>query len=425
MRILHVNKFLYRRGGAEGYLLDLAQMQKEHGDQVAFFGMQHPENTVGEHQDAFPPEVQFEPPPAGVLPKVRTVARMMWSTSAARGIQQVVRSFRPDVAHLHNIYHQLSPSVVRALQRSGVPMVMTMHDYKLICPTYQMLDHGQPCTACIDRGPGMAAVRRCKSGQWVPSAVAASEVMVHRRLGAYDPIGALIAPSRFLLDMVQRAGVGRGRLRQVRNFTDLSVQPREARNAAIVFAGRLSAEKGVATLIRAVGILARDRPGQHLLDIAGEGPEGEELRALAARCAPGAVRFHGRLARADLIELLSSAVVSCTPSIWFENQPLSVLESFALGVPVVASDIGGLAELVRQDRSGSLVAPGDSNALADALSLYLDDPQQAWVRGEAARRQVEQEHGPEQHLAQIRQAYTHVMAERAADPETEAVGQGY
>src|SRR5689334_4592914 len=134
MRILHVNKFLYRRGGAEGYMLDVAALQRAAGHEVGLFGMDHPENDAPQPlSDTFPPFVELEPAPSG-LAGVRASARMVWSSSSARGIERAIREFRPDLVHCHNIYHQLSPSILRPVARAGIPCVMTLHDYKLACP---------------------------------------------------------------------------------------------------------------------------------------------------------------------------------------------------------------------------------------------------------------------------------------------------
>ena len=406
MRVLHVNKFLYRRGGAEGYLLDLAALQRADGDEVAFYGMQHPDNDQP-CAGTPAPYAAFDVPPPDLRSRLALAGRMIWSRSAAQGMAEAVEAFRPDVVHAHNVYHQLSPSVLHAAARRGVPVVMTMHDYKLACPTYQLLDDGHPCTACVTGGPWQAARRACKDGSRAASTVAAVEVSIHRRLGAYDGVRRLIAPSRFLADTMAAAGVYPDRLRVVPNFTELEVPVREGpASRAVVYAGRLSAEKGVDVLVRAVGRAAQqlaDRPGV-LLDVAGDGPERAALEALAAEVAPGRVRFHGRLPRAELTDLVSSATLSAVPSRWHENQPLAVLESFALGVPVVTTDLGGLPELV--DESTGWVCPADDvPALTAVLVAALRDPHDASVRGKQARLVAEERHEPGAHLAAVRSVY--------------------
>ena len=413
MRVLHVNKFLHRRGGAEGYMLDLADLQLRAGHEVAFFGMQHPENDRASAGRP-PAHVEFEPAPPGPAARAALLGRMVWSTSARSGMDRALAEFRPDVVHAHNIYHQLSPSVVHAARKRGVPVVLTMHDYKLVCPTYRFLDRGRICTACVEGGPWQAARRGCKDGQRVASAVAAVEVALHRRLGAYDGVRRFLAPSRFLAGQVLAGGLDPERVRVQHNFTELDVPRADpVPTLGAVVAGRLSREKGVDTLVRAAARLPEDTlapgGGPVLLDVAGDGPERAALEELAREVAPGRVRFHGRLDKAGLQDLLRRATVTVVPSRWLENQPLAVLESFALGVPVIASDLGGLPELVGED-TGWLVPAEDPDALATALAAALDDPAGSRRRGARARARVERDHDPRSHL----HAITHLYREAGA-----------
>ncbi len=408
MRILQVNKFLYRRGGAEGYLLDLADLERAAGHEVEYFGMDHPDNLPMRYRSDFPAHVEFEPPPARLLGKVEVVGRMMWSRSAAAGIARVLEDFRPDVVHMHNIYHQLSPSIVHACAKASVPVVMTLHDYKLVCPTYQFLDQGRICTACVSGGPKQAVRRRCKDGSLVASSIAATEVGVHRTLHAYGHIGRFLCPSAFLRDQVAAAGLHSGRLLHQDNFTNTSVPVRSEPGRGVVFAGRLSHEKGVDVLIRAAALLARDHDGV-VLDIVGDGPDRVELEALAAATAPDAVRFHGRVGADEVRAHLRGARVSALPSRWLENQPLSVLESFASGVPVVASALGGLNDLVTPGVDGDLVPHEDPNALAAALRPYLDDADLSARQGSAARARALDRHEPQRHLERVLGVYRQVM----------------
>jgi glycosyltransferase involved in cell wall biosynthesis len=402
VRILHVNKFLYRRGGAESYMEDLASLQAQAGHHVEFFAMAHPENRPARFGDRFPAHIELEPPPPSFVGKVRGAGRVLWSTSARRGMAEVADDFAPDVVHLHNVYHQLSPSVLQPLARLGLPTVMTLHDYKLACPTYQFLDNGSPCEACIDGGFREAVKRRCKGGSLSASALCATESWLHRRTGAYGPVARFVSPSRFLAAKMARAGVYPDRLRWVPHFVDHeAIAPKTDPGGDVVFAGRLSAEKGVDTLIAAMGRLG---PGT-VVRVAGEGPERERLEALAADVAPGQVIFHGRLGKADLLSLLRSACVVAVPSCWYENQPMIVLEALASGVPVVASDIGGLPELVEPGVTGALFPPGDAEALASALAPLLAQPERALAMGRAGRAEMARTHAPAVHLARLDDVY--------------------
>jgi glycosyltransferase involved in cell wall biosynthesis len=409
VRILHVNKFLYRRGGAESYLLDLAELQAGAGHRVEFFGMAHPDNPPYRYAAHFPSHVQLEPPPARPDRRVAATARMLWSPSARHGMEQVLEAFRPDVVHLHNIYHQLSPSVLRPLAERRVPAVMTLHDYKLVCPSYLLLAQGRVCEACLDGHFRHAVARRCKDGSLGASAVLALESTLHRRTGAYGPVQVFICPSRFLAAKMAQGGVYPDRLEVLPSFVDTrDLAGRTTGGAGVVYAGRLSQEKGVDVLVEAMGRLGAAR-----LEVVGEGPERVRLEALAAARAPGRVRFHGRVTRDRVLELLGSAAVAAMPSRCHENQPMAVLEAFGCGVPVVATALGGMPELA-EGGCGVIVPPEDPDALARALGRLLADPAGAAAMGRAARARAEHDFQPDRHLAGLERLYERAARSRAA-----------
>ncbi|MEO3936283.1 glycosyltransferase family 4 protein [Dermatophilaceae bacterium Soc4.6] len=410
MRILHVNKFLYRRGGAEGYMLDVAALQRSAGHEVGFWGMDHPENDRPQPLgDTFASHVELEPAPGG-LAGVAAAGRMVWSRSSAAGLSAAVARFRPDIVHCHNIYHQLSPSILRPLARAGVPVVMTLHDYKLACPSYQLLADGAPCEACVGHGTWHAAVKRCKGGSLAGSVVLAVESGLHRAVGAYDSVDHFVCPSQFLAGVMQRQGISADRLSVVNNFTDIPA-PRERHDAGegIVFAGRLSHEKGVDVAIRAI---ARTSAG--LLHIAGDGPERAALEVLAAQVAPGRVVFHGRLDAGPLAELVRSCRALTLPARWHENQPMTILEAFAVGTPVVVTDLGGLPELVTDAEHGLVVRAGDEAALAAAFDALAVDSVASLAMGRNGRARLERDFGAETHLQRLDTVYEQAAARRGS-----------
>jgi glycosyltransferase involved in cell wall biosynthesis len=410
VRILHVNKFLYRRGGAEAYMEDLADLQVAAGHTVSFFGMAHPLNTHLEYAAHFPSHIELEPAPATVIGKVRGVARMIYSTSASRGMDAVLADFKPDVVHLHNIYHQLSPSVLRPVARRRLPAVMTLHDYKLACPTYQFLDHGNLCQACLGGRFQHAVLRRCKDGSLGSSAAMAGELFIHTISGAYSPVKVFVCPSRFLEGRMRAAGVFPKRMRHVPHFIDTDAIPvKPAAGGGIVLAGRLSPEKGVDVAIRAMG----DIEGA-VLDIAGTGPDEASLRRLAESVAPGRVRFHGLVDKAEVQRLMLGATVVVVPSRWYENQPMVVLEALARGVPVVGSDLGGMPELIEPGMTGDLVPANDPPALAAALRPYVVDPSRGFAMRDRARATIVEEFSPQRHLDRIGTMYAE--ATKAVQP---------
>lgn len=411
MKILHVNKFLYRRGGAEAYMLDLAEMQRERGHEVALFGMRHPENGHHDFARCFPSQVELDPPPPSIKRRFRATARMIWSRSAMRGIAEVLRRFQPDVAHLHNIYHQLSPSILVPISSAGVASVMTLHDYKLACPSYQLLADGVPCVACVGGGVRHAVVRRCKGGSIGSSAVLAAESGFHRLIRAYDRVDLFVCPSRFMAAVMGSSPIDERRLRVVPHFVEVPSDldrggglsgNRGCGPPRIAYAGRLSPEKGVDTLVHAAQLVRAEKKVEFV--IAGDGPERPRLDSLA-RSLDSPVRFVGRLDRRGTAELLSGSTMSVVPARWYENQPMSILESFGVGTPVVASRLGGIPELVQDGFTGRLVPPGSPDLLADALVEALADTAGTERMGRQARRFAEREHAVESHLASLETVY--------------------
>ncbi len=408
MRILHVNKFLYRRGGAEAYMLDVAELQRRAGHDVELFGMAHPDNLDDlPLSDTFPSYVELEPPPPG-LAGLAAGARMVWSPTSSRGMARALEQFQPDVVHCHNVYHQLSPSILAAVRRSGVRCLMTLHDYKLACPSYQMLDHGQLCDACVEGSALNAARRRCKSDSVAASTLLSIESSIHRATRAYGPVDVFISPSRFLAGVMARTGLPPERLVVLNHFVDVAPTVPVAHREGFVFAGRLSPEKGVDTLIRAMALL----PSVHL-HVAGDGPVRSQLEALADDLAPGQVTFHGRLDKERLRQVVGASVASVVPSRWHENQPMTILESYASEVPAVVTDLGGMPELVRDGVDGLVVPHDQPRALADALHRLHTDPATATAMGRAGRQRLADEFDPQLHLRRLDAIYRN---EVAADP---------
>ncbi len=383
-------------------MFDVADLQETRGDVVAFFGMDHPDNDPMPYAGHFPSYVEFRAPSMPFRSRLTASARMLYSRTAELGIEAVLKDFRPDVVHLHNIYHQLSPSVLRPLERAGIPSVMTLHDYKLACPTYQFLDHGRLCEACVGGHFYHAATHRCKDGSLAASVLAAVESYAHGITRAYAPVHLFIAPSRFLAGKMKEAGVFPDRMRLLNHFVDSApIAVKKNPGGPFVFAGRLSSEKGVDVLIRAAG----RAPGVNV-DVLGDGPARPELEQLAADVAPGRVRFHGRVGKPAVHEAMRSATAVVVPSRWHENQPMTILEAFACGVPVVGTDLGGIPELVSDGENGFTCAADDPVALADKMHELAAQPRLALDMGRRARALVVDGYTPALHLSRLSRLYS-------------------
>lgn len=386
MKILVVNKFYWPKGGSERVLFDLADAYAAAGHDVIPFAMAAPENLPTPWAPRFAPGVRYDE--ARGLGALSAAVRAIYSRPAKRALASLLDDARPDVAHLHNFHHQLSPSIVDALREAGVPAVHTLHDYKVICPNYLLYTEGAVCRRCVSGSFHHAVVHRCVRGSVAASALAALEMTIHRARRTLERgIARFVSPSRFLAEQLAEAGAPRDRIRVVPNGVDPAAFPvAEGRGDGFLYVGRLSHEKGIATLLDAIGKVDGAR-----LAVLGAGPMEDALRARAGRVAPGRVEFAGHLPREELLERLRGARAVVLPSEWYENAPLSALEAQACGVPVIAARIGGLPEIVRDGRTGLLFRPGSADELAVQIARLAHEPGLAEQLGRGGRRVIEEE----------------------------------
>ncbi|OHV79759.1 glycosyltransferase family 4 protein [Ensifer sp. LCM 4579] len=359
-RLLAINNYYYRRGGAEAVFFDHMHMFGELGWDVVPFAMQHDMNEASPWSDYFVSEIEYGRK-TDPLRKLAQAASVIYSVEAQRKIRRLVDRIRPSVAHAHNVYHHLSPAIFATLKAAGIPVVMTVHDLKLACPSYKMLRAGKVCEDCRSGRIYNVLRHRCIKGSLPLSAVVLAETMLHRLLGLYrDKVDRLVVPSSFYLEKLVEWGWPREKLVHIPNFVDASGYRSEWQEGNyFVFAGRLAPEKGIGTLIRAIALA-----GERLV-IAGTGPEEEGLRQLAAEVGAD-VTFAGYLNGERLHRLIGESRALVLPSEWYENAPISVLETYALGRPVIGAAIGGIPEMVREG-TGLLAASGDVEGLAGAL----------------------------------------------------------
>jgi len=352
VRVLMGNKFLYLRGGTERVMFDLTEGLVERGHEVIPFAMQDERNQATPWSRWFPPPRDYDAPgPAG---KLRLAAASIWDRESRRALEGLLDEARPDAAHLHNIYHQLSPSILGALRGAGVPVVMTLHDYKLACPTYTLFRDGGICTECVGSAvPIGAGLHRCHRDSRAESWLVSLESTVHRLLRVYERnVDRFVSPSRFLADLMVGHGLDASRLEVIPNAPRGTRPPRSraerSERPRVLYAGRLSREKGVDVLVDA----ARQVPD---LELFGAGP----LEAPWRRRAESAPRIHflGHLGPQALAVERARAWAVAVPSVWYENAPLTVLEAYAAARPVVAAGHGGLAEMVEDGVTGWWAPP--------------------------------------------------------------------
>lgn len=342
------------------------------------------------------------PDASGTLARVRAGASAIRSADAARRVSELVRSGPIDVVHVHNLFPTLSPSVLAAAADAGAAVVVTLHNYRLMCLPATFLRDGRLCESCLGHLPWRGVVHRCYRGSALGSGVLAASMGIHRRLGTFERVTRYLAVSEFVRRKHIEAGIASDRIAVKDNFT----WPGRARRGPgeyFLFLGRLSPEKGVDTLLdawRRGGELGR-------LVVVGDGPEKAELR----RAAPSGIEFCGGVPASDVPEIISRARALLVPSRWYEASPRTILEAYASGVPVVASRIGALPEAVDEGSSGYLAPVDDADAWARVAARLLDDGESRRL-GEGALRRWSGRHSPETGLAALECAYRDAVARR-------------
>jgi glycosyltransferase involved in cell wall biosynthesis len=405
MKVLQVNKAHHRRGGANLYCLELSRVLEEAGHRVVHFSMKDAANEPCPDADLFVEHVDFDEP-GGPLARLHAFGRVIYSPQARRRIGRLVERHRPDIAHLHNVYHQISPSILPALHRRGIPVLLTAHDYKLVCPNYTLFDGDRVCERCLDGQVHRVATTGCHGGSVAKGVTLAFEAFLHRLLGTYvRHLDHVVAPGPFMRDTLVRFGFPADRITVIPNFVDpLPDAPDGAEGDYILYFGRLSREKGLMTLVQAM----RRLPGSTLI-IAGDGPERGALEAACGGEGPANVRFLGHRTPEEVRRLVGGSRFTVLPSIWYENCPLSVLESMARGRPVVGARIGGIPDLIEDGRDGLLFAPGDADDLAEKIERLEKDGDLRRALGRAAFRKVGRLYSREVHVRSIVSLYERLI----------------
>ena len=336
MKILLANKFYYRRGGDCIYVLNLEQLLKENGHEVAVFAMRHAENLQTLWAKYFPSEVEFSPGLKGIEALLRPFGTLEIKTK----FNSLLDDFKPDVVHLNNIHSQLSPAIAEIAYHRGIKVVWTLHDYKLLCPRYDCLRNGEMiCEKCfIDKRNVLKS--RCMKNSLLASAVAFFEAVKWSRKILAQYTETFICPSEFMASKMRQGGFDKNKIATLCNFIDTEKTKRADYNKSdyYCYVGRLSPEKGIETLLNAA-----NRLPYKLKVIGGGNADGKNVTRKAST---DNIEFLGYKNWDEIKEIVGKARFVVLPSLWYENNPLSVIEAQCLGTPVLGADIGGIPELI-------------------------------------------------------------------------------
>lgn len=399
MNVLVVHNFYQQAGGEDAVFQAETAALRARGVNVRL-------HTV--HNDS----IQAEHP-------LGTALGTVWNARSARTLAAVAREHRADVVHFHNTFPLISPAAYRAARAQGAAVVQTLHNFRLLCANALLFRDGHVCEACVGRTPPWPAVQHaCYRGSRAGSAVVATMLTTHRLLRTYDrQVDLYIALSEFSRQKLMQGGLPADRLVVKPNFLSGEAArlaeapaPTAPDGAYALFVGRLSPEKGTATLLRAWETLGGRLP----LRIVGDGPLAPQVSE-AARRQPG-IEWLGRQSPERVMELMRGAALLAFPSECYENFPMTLVEAFASGLPVVASGLGAMPGIVEHGRTGRLFRPGDPGDLAAQVGWLLAHPQEHAAMRRAARREYETHYTEARNVELLLGLYRQAQARRRARP---------
>ena len=403
-RILQINKFHFLNGGSELYYFGLSKLLREHGHQVGHFSMKHPENVPCEQERFFTENVNYDAP-GGIYNRLAVAANTIYSFTARRQLSALLDHERYDIAHLHNFHHQLSPSILVELKRRGLKIVHTVHDFKLVCPNYKMLTHDGVCERCKGHRYYQSVLHRCNKHSLAASAVCALEMYLQRLMGYLDLIDVFLVPARFTAEKIIEFGIPRSKVCLAPNFVNAKAfTPRYQPGDYLLYLGRLSPEKGVATLVRAM----KGAPSIPV-KIAGRGPLADKIQKMVREESLDNIQLVGHLSGSRLVETVQNCMAIVMPSVCYENCPLSVIEAFAYGKPVIGARIGGLGDMVTDGETGFQFDAGDAAGLREVLAKAVANPAKLREMGRRARQVAETTYDAEPHYELIKRVYDELM----------------
>ncbi len=399
MKILLANKFFHLNGGSETVFFQERKFLQKQGHTVIDFSMEDERNLPSPFADYFVPNTSYAAT-GGAVEKFKQAVSFIHSSVAIRKLESLLVRKKPEIAHLHNIYHQLTPSIIPLLQRHGVKVVLTLHDCKLVCPGYLALHNERICNACAGGKFSRAFWVNCRNSR-MQSLLLSAEAIFHKWRSSYDGVDLFLAPSRFLAELTkQRIPVNK--IRVLHNGIDTALfTPTYHDKGYCLYFGRLSKEKGVLTLLEAHAKMKTPFP----LKIVGTGPLSEELQHKYPD-----VEFTGYQSGQQFTDSITGAAFVVVPSEWYENCSMVVLEAMAHGKPVIGSRTGGIPEQIEDGKTGLLFEMGNANELAEKMDDLAADAELRKTMGLAARKKLEKEYSLAEHNRRLLTIYFELLA---------------
>jgi glycosyltransferase involved in cell wall biosynthesis len=411
MRVLIVSSFHYPGDGVSTYSSLLSSTLRDQGHETAFFAMQDDRNLPDPNSDLFVSNINFVELNSRKSLKsgLAVLLRVIYSVEARTKFRRMLERFQPDIVHLQAFHHFISPSIVFEAKKQNIPVLFTLHDFKMVCPNTSMINDrfGAICEACGDGQYFMPIIKRCKKGSLTASAVACVEAYAHRLMKVRDAVDAYVSPSLFLKNKFAQHGFPASKIAHIPNpLAESAFCNPGSSGEYLLFLGRLDPTKGIRELVKSCELA----PGVKL-KLAGRIAPGMAAE-IPARL-PGNVEYLGMKEGRELQDVVLGSIAVVVPSVWYENQPYSILEAFAAGKPVIASDLGGMTELVKHNERGLLVPPGDVPGLARAMLWICGNPQEVARMGRNAQGYARSRHGLDAFYENIMKQYNELLQSKA------------
>ena len=407
------NSFYYLRGGVERCFFDLLDLFSKHGHENILFCMHHERNLSTPYEKYFLEAVDFPvlmQQSTNLRTKLRVVERVLYYKDAQSYIEQLIQDTKPEIAHIQQIDHEISPSIIPIIKQHNIPIVQTLHDYKPVCPNTNFFSHGEICERCAGKNFYYATLKKCKRGALMPSILASAEAYFQKLTKIYEKnVNLFIVPSKFLENKLTQYGY-QGKMIQLPHFVNLDMFiPSTEKSDYFIYFGRLVALKGVRTLLKALEHVKT----QKILFIIGEGELESQLKDYARQHNINNVQFKGYMPTQDLIPFIQKAMFTIFPSECYENYPMAIVESLACATPVVGSNLGGISELIDHGQTGLLFEPGNPFDLAEKIQYLVDHSDRAAEMGQNGRKQVEHANNPQQYYEKIMQLYQNLLQSKS------------
>ena len=402
MKILLVNKFHYLKGGSEKYYFDLAKLLKEHGHEVAFFSMKDEKNIKTDCKEYFVENSDMN------SKNVFKALDVIYSKKNKKAMEEALDDFKPDIVHLNNFQRQLSASIIKPIKKRNIPIVFTAHDLQAICPAIVMLDSEKNiCDKCINGKYFNCIKKKCVKNSSLKSLLGAIEGKYYRYKNIYSKqINKIITPSEFYKTKLVEDGISPEKIEALHNFIDIDDYNVKIEDEGYaLYYGRIIKEKGVLNLIKAFKNIEN-----HKLYIAGDGPDIENVKKyIKNNELDEKIKLLGFLNSDQVKDYVRKARFIVVPSVWYENCPYSVLETLAMGKPIIGSNLGGIPELVKNNETGLIYKYDNINELTDKMKELLENKSKAEELGNTAKKTAKENFSKEAYYNKIIKIYEGVM----------------